>query len=167
LSHAAGEVEFFSLNSTSITVPLCYHAFRRISAMKLSRLARQRLVIGNRKHARTRWEPQLNQAHLVTLRELTIHFGFSLPMGDLLLLEGRWYVTHTGLIRLARRNRCAGIHVRRCKSSPIVQRSAGLLRRLSTSRKLVAVLSASETRTPRTSHPLFMAPKCGLPRHAL
>jgi hypothetical protein len=80
--------------------------------MKLSRLARQRLVIGNRKHARTRWEPQLNQAHLVTLRELTIHFGFSLAMGDLLLLDGRWYVTHTGLIRLARRNRCAGIHVR-------------------------------------------------------
>ena len=34
-------------------------------------------------------------------------------MGDVILLDGRWYVTHTGLIRLARHNRCAGIHVRR------------------------------------------------------
>ncbi len=41
-----------------------------------------------------------------------MQFGFSLPMGDVLLLDGRWYVTHTGLIRLARRKRCAGIHVR-------------------------------------------------------
>ena len=40
-----------------------------------------------------------------------MQFEFSLAMGDVLLLEGRWYVTHTGLIRLARHNRCAGIHV--------------------------------------------------------
>jgi hypothetical protein len=26
-------------------------------------------------------------------------------------LEGRWYVTHTGLLQLARRKRCRGIHV--------------------------------------------------------
>ena len=32
-------------------------------------------------------------------------------MGDLLLLETSWYVTHTGLIQLARRHRCAGIEV--------------------------------------------------------
>jgi hypothetical protein len=31
--------------------------------------------------------------------------------GDLLLLDGRWYVTHTGLLRLARRSHCAGISV--------------------------------------------------------
>ena len=35
----------------------------------------------------------------------------SVESGDLLWLDGRWYVTHSGLIRLARRNRCAGIHV--------------------------------------------------------
>ncbi len=39
------------------------------------------------------------------------HFRFSTALGDLLCLDGRWYVTHSGLIRLARRNRCAGIHV--------------------------------------------------------
>ncbi len=37
---------------------------------------------------------------------------FSVEAGDLLWLDGHWYVTHSGLIRLARRNRCAGIHVR-------------------------------------------------------
>ena len=31
--------------------------------------------------------------------------------GDLLLLEGRWYVTHSGLLRLANRKRCSGIQV--------------------------------------------------------
>ena len=29
----------------------------------------------------------------------------------MILLENRWYVTHTGLVRLARRKRCRGIHV--------------------------------------------------------
>src|SRR5215471_8699580 len=41
-----------------------------------------------------------------------MQFGFSIAMGDLILLGHGWYVTHTGLIRIARYNRCAGIHVR-------------------------------------------------------
>jgi hypothetical protein len=32
--------------------------------------------------------------------------------GDLIFLNNGWYVTHTGLLGLARRNRCAGINVR-------------------------------------------------------
>jgi len=32
-------------------------------------------------------------------------------MGDLRLLEGTWYVTHTGLVRLAQRRHCAGIEI--------------------------------------------------------
>jgi hypothetical protein len=35
----------------------------------------------------------------------------SVESGDLLWLDGHWYVTHSGLIRLARRNHCSGIHV--------------------------------------------------------
>jgi hypothetical protein len=35
---------------------------------------------------------------------------FSLESGDLLRIDGHWYVTHSGLIRLARRSHCAGIH---------------------------------------------------------
>src|ERR1700758_4067293 len=45
------------------------------------------------------------------LRDLTKHFKLSMRSGDLLHLHGGWYVTHTGLIRLAARRRCRGIHV--------------------------------------------------------
>jgi hypothetical protein len=38
-------------------------------------------------------------------------YRLSVESGDLLWLDGHWYVTHSGLIRLARRNHCAGIHV--------------------------------------------------------
>jgi hypothetical protein len=31
--------------------------------------------------------------------------------GDLLYLNSAWYVTHAGLLRIARRKRCSGIHV--------------------------------------------------------
>jgi hypothetical protein len=48
---------------------------------------------------------------LDALKELTTEHRLSLRSGDLLLLEGRWYVTHTGLLRLARRSHCAGISV--------------------------------------------------------
>jgi hypothetical protein len=62
--------------------------------------------------ARKLWGTGLSRWHIQTLRELTRSFQFSVLVGDLLLLDGKWYVTHTGLIRLARRNRCSGIHVR-------------------------------------------------------
>jgi hypothetical protein len=45
------------------------------------------------------------------LRSLTESYGFAVALGDLLLLEGRWYVTHAGLLRLAARSRCRGIQV--------------------------------------------------------
>src|SRR4029077_13626288 len=62
--------------------------------------------------ARKLWGAGVNRWHIQTLKELTKSFQFSLLLGDLLLLNGKWYVTHTGLIRLARRNCCGGIHVR-------------------------------------------------------
>ena len=38
-------------------------------------------------------------------------YRLSVESGDLLWLDGHWYITHSGLIRLARRNHCSGIHV--------------------------------------------------------
>jgi len=46
-----------------------------------------------------------------SLKALSQDFGFSLRKGDLQLLDNSWYVTHTGLLRLARRKKCKGIHV--------------------------------------------------------
>jgi hypothetical protein len=73
---------------------------------------RQKLVAVNRRNAKKRWGSALNETLISTLNELSLQFGFSVAMGDLILLEHGWYVTHTGLIRTARYNRCAGIHVR-------------------------------------------------------
>ncbi len=47
---------------------------------------------------------------------LAKRYRLSVESGDLFWIDGHWYVTHSGLIRLARRNRCAGIHV-----EPVVQ----------------------------------------------
>ncbi len=45
------------------------------------------------------------------LREIATQHDFSVVAGDLIYLNNGWYVTHTGLIGLARRKRCSGIHV--------------------------------------------------------
>jgi hypothetical protein len=45
------------------------------------------------------------------LEMLTRDFQLSVKDGDLQVINGHWYVTHPGLLRLARRRRCRGIHV--------------------------------------------------------
>jgi len=45
------------------------------------------------------------------LRSLTENYGFAIALGDVTLLDGRWYVTNAGLLRLATRSRCKGIQV--------------------------------------------------------
>lgn len=61
--------------------------------------------------ARRIWA-NLSREALSRLREITEQHEFSIPAGDLTYLDNGWYVTHTGLLGLARRNHCAGIHVR-------------------------------------------------------
>src|SRR5436305_13514672 len=67
---------------------------------------------------------RLPRTLLEGLRELTAKYGFSVPLGDLQLLDGRWYVTHSGLLRLAGRCRCHGIQVRQIRAfcDPITSR---------------------------------------------
>ena len=44
-----------------------------------------------------------------SLRELTERYSLSVAAGDLQFLNGRWYVTHSGLLQLATRRGCRGI----------------------------------------------------------
>jgi hypothetical protein len=53
----------------------------------------------------------LSGHQLQALKSLTEHYGFAIALSDLLLLDGGWYVTHAGLLRLAARGRCNGIRV--------------------------------------------------------
>ncbi len=62
----------------------------------------------NAKLARCLWGA-LSTVALKRLKELTGKYGFSVAAGDLQLLDGAWYVTHAGLLRLSFRRRCAGI----------------------------------------------------------
>src|SRR5713226_8636545 len=58
--------------------------------------------------ARQLWgEP--SRIALRTLRDLTARYSLSVAAGDLQFLEGRWYVTHSGLLQLASRKGCRGI----------------------------------------------------------
>jgi hypothetical protein len=62
----------------------------------------------NADDARAIWG-EISEAALSALRDITRRYALSVPSGDLLLLDGRWYVTHSGLLGLARRSRCSGI----------------------------------------------------------
>ncbi len=58
--------------------------------------------------ARQLWgEP--SRIALRTLRDLTVKYSLSVAAGDLQFLDGRWYVTHSGLLQLASRKGCRGI----------------------------------------------------------
>ena len=62
----------------------------------------------NAKLARQLWgEP--SRVALRSLRELTARYSLSVAAGDLQFLDGRWYVTHSGLLHLASRRGCRGI----------------------------------------------------------
>lgn len=77
----------------------------------MTRHWQQSLTSRNCRLAKRRWERTLTPAHLCALREISKGFRLSIATGDLLLLDAGWYVTHDGLIRLARRRRCVGIDV--------------------------------------------------------
>jgi len=65
----------------------------------------------NAAYAKAAWPSECSKPVLTSLRELTTRFAFSIGLGDLRLMDGRWYVTHSGLLRLAERRRCCGIRV--------------------------------------------------------
>jgi len=64
----------------------------------------------NTRIAASIWGP-LQKPAAIALKELLQSFRFSISHGDLQYLERGWYVTHAGLLRLAHRRRCLGIHV--------------------------------------------------------
>jgi hypothetical protein len=69
-----------------------------------------KLARENLRMAKRLW-PGLGPLSLQRLREYSQQFRFSVAAGDLIFLDRGWYVTHSGLMRVADFNRCAGIHV--------------------------------------------------------
>jgi hypothetical protein len=77
----------------------------------------------NIKLARNIWGG-LSRSAIQTLKSLTETYGLTVAAGDLQLLEGRWYVTHAGLLHVSERRRCAGIRtlVEKGLSDPVSSR---------------------------------------------
>jgi len=66
------------------------------------------LLRSNVRVARRIWG-DLPAPSIGSLKELSLKHGLSVQAGELALIDDRWYITHSGLLRIARR--CAGIQV--------------------------------------------------------
>jgi len=75
------------------------------------RSSQSKLLRRNLHLARLKYGLVLTQVGRLSLAALTRQFGFSTELGDILLLDASWYVTHSGLLRLATRKGCVGIRV--------------------------------------------------------
>lgn len=73
--------------------------------------SKQSLLIRQNTRFAKRYWTRLTTQQLQALVQISEDFGLSAPFGELLLLDGKWYITHAGLLRLARRNGCRGIRV--------------------------------------------------------
>ena len=74
--------------------------------------------------AKSMWPGDLGHAALQALDSLSERYGFSVALGDLILLDRKWYVTHAGLLRIAQHRRCHGIKttLQKAVSDPIANR---------------------------------------------
>lgn len=62
----------------------------------------------NARAAQTLWG-EISATARKSLRQLTEELNLSVSAGDLQFLDGKWYVTHSGLLRLSHRTHCQGI----------------------------------------------------------
>ena len=58
------------------------------------------------------WPDQLSRELVQSLRRISEELNLSVSSGEILLINQGWYVTHTGLLKIATRSGCCAIHVR-------------------------------------------------------
>ena len=66
----------------------------------------------NRQAASEKWAMKGRHPLLLVLDGLSEEFALSVSAGDVILLQDKLYVTHAGLLSIARRNHCSGVRVR-------------------------------------------------------
>jgi len=76
---------------------------RAVETASILKLVRQN------QHVVKRLYPGLRQQDLQALRSLTRTLHLCVLKGEILYIEGKWYVTHAGLLQIALRRRCVGI----------------------------------------------------------
>ena len=70
------------------------------------------LTRANVSYARRHWPVECSKAVLSKLKELTTTFSISVARGEVCLINGAWYITNGGLLRIAQKRRCVGIQSR-------------------------------------------------------
>src|SRR5207248_5676827 len=55
------------------------------------------------------WSEHMCAALRYQLKQWVSRYGLSVAYGDLTIIAGKWYITHSGLLRLAARAHCRGI----------------------------------------------------------
>ncbi|MBS1806473.1 MAG: hypothetical protein JST28_24275 [Acidobacteria bacterium] len=122
--------------------------------------AKDKLNSQNRRLARQKWGKQLSNL-LETLNSFSRDFGFSVSSGGLVLLNEHWYVTHVGLIKLARRKRCSGILAEPeqefCNPNEAHWAFRATVYKSPTCRGFVGFGDANPSNVPLS----FVAPRCG------
>jgi hypothetical protein len=68
------------------------------------------LVRANTRLAKSLWSGEIDRQSLAALKELTRESRLRLAAREIIWLKGAWYVTTGGLLRVAKENRCYGIH---------------------------------------------------------
>ena len=127
----------------------------------LDKLARR-----NRRHAKLRWGSNMRPAALDVLRNYSEEFQLSVASGDLLFLDQGWYVTNSGLTRLARRIGALAFTSNRCRGSPILRRRVGLSKPPCINPETVKDSLAMAMPIRQMFLLSFAAPKCAWPRRA-
>ena len=77
--------------------------------------------------ARRLWG-DLSQSTLDSLVHLVRRFGISVSLGDVQYLDGRWYVTNSGLLRIAQQRKCFGLKTTLQTEDPNGMHRAPLIR---------------------------------------
>jgi len=67
------------------------------------------LLRRNTRFAKRAWAGYLSAMGLASLRDLTRTLRLSVSRGELQFIDVKWYVTHAGLLRIARNRGCVGI----------------------------------------------------------
>jgi hypothetical protein len=82
-----------------------------------------RIFRSNTRRAKSIWGA-LTKVSLENLKNLSTEHGLSVGSGEIQLIEGRWYITHAGLLRISLLRRCAGIRTsfERSLSDPTIRR---------------------------------------------
>src|SRR5438552_1825280 len=67
------------------------------------------LVAANVRTAKARW-PSISREQLLRLKLLTSSLALTILNKELLFIGDNWYVSHSGLLKIAHRRHCSGIH---------------------------------------------------------